>query len=100
MDLSTLGWTPELQSAFARRWPGELTPARVASVHGGSFDVVGGDGRLLAELAGRLKQDEEGERPAAGDWVALAPRPAEGRGTIHGIVPRRTKLSRKVAGGV
>jgi ribosome biogenesis GTPase len=36
--------------------------------------------------------------PAVGDWVAIAARPEEGRATIHAVLPRRTKFSRKVAG--
>lgn len=34
-----------------------------------------------------------------GDWVAVRPRPGEARATIVGLLPRRTKLSRRVAGG-
>jgi ribosome biogenesis GTPase / thiamine phosphate phosphatase len=38
-----------------------------------------------------------GDLPAVGDWVAVAARPTEGTGTIQGVLPRRTKFSRKVA---
>ena len=37
----------------------------------------------------------EAELPVVGDWVALAPRPDEGAGTIHAVLPRRTRISRK-----
>jgi ribosome biogenesis GTPase len=33
-----------------------------------------------------------------GDWVAFEPGPAGGRAIIHHVLPRKTKLSRKVAG--
>ena len=35
--------------------------------------------------------------PAVGDWVAVSARPEEGAATIHAVLPRRTKFSRKVA---
>ncbi|MCU6339625.1 hypothetical protein KW823_24225, partial [Enterobacter quasiroggenkampii] len=37
--------------------------------------------------------------PTVGDWVAVAPRQAEGRATIVGVLPRRSTFGRKVAGG-
>jgi ribosome biogenesis GTPase len=38
--------------------------------------------------------------PAVGDWVALEVRPGEGRATIHAVLPRRSRFSRKVPGSV
>jgi ribosome biogenesis GTPase len=35
-----------------------------------------------------------------GDWVVIQPRPAEGRATIHSVLPRRSLFSRKTAGAV
>lgn len=97
-NLESLGWNPALAESFARRWPSGLTPARISSVHGSAYDVLSPSGRLLAELAGKLRPSDGAERPATGDWVALAERAEDRRATIHGILPRRTKLSRKVAG--
>ncbi|MCR8844225.1 ribosome small subunit-dependent GTPase A [Paenibacillus sp. SC116] len=36
--------------------------------------------------------------PAVGDWVAVVPRPADGRAVLAGVLPRRTRFARKVAG--
>jgi putative ribosome biogenesis GTPase RsgA len=51
-------------------------------------------------MAGRVRYQADGREalPAVGDWVAVTPRPKEGRARIECILPRSTKLSRKVAG--
>jgi ribosome biogenesis GTPase len=41
---------------------------------------------------------DRSELPAVGDWVVLAPRPGENWATIHGVLPRRSAFTRKVAG--
>jgi ribosome biogenesis GTPase len=38
--------------------------------------------------------------PAVGDWVAAIPRPGEAAGIVHAVLPRRSRFSRKVAGGI
>jgi len=57
-------------------------------------------GEYLAEIAGKIRYhaEDRDDLPAVGDWVGIAPRPEEGRARIECILPRRTKLSRKVAG--
>ena len=61
------------------------------------------DGReVLAALAGKLQYEASGrgKLPAVGDWVCGSVRPAEGRATIHRLLERRTKISRKGAESV
>jgi ribosome biogenesis GTPase / thiamine phosphate phosphatase len=60
--------------------------------------TISHDGELLADLRGRLRTGRSEDMPAVGDYVRLATRPAEGRATIHEVLPRRTCLQRKVAG--
>lgn len=38
--------------------------------------------------------------PAVGDWVVVSVREEEQRATIHAVLPRKSKFSRKVAGQV
>jgi ribosome biogenesis GTPase len=61
------------------------------------------DGReVLASVAGKLQYEASGRGglPAVGDWVCGSVRPEEGRATIHRVLERRTKISRKGAGSV
>jgi ribosome biogenesis GTPase / thiamine phosphate phosphatase len=93
-----LGWSPELVEAFAPHAAAGLVPARVTIQNRGLYLVAGDDGELEAEVTGRLRHEAgSGGLPAVGDWVALRPPLGDGRATIAAVLPRRTKLSRKVA---
>jgi ribosome biogenesis GTPase len=96
-NLESLGWTDELTTEFEQYLADGLVPGRVAVQHRGQYEVLGEAGELRAEVAGRLLHEaaSEAELPVVGDWVALAPRPDEGTGTIHTVLPRRTRISRK-----
>jgi ribosome biogenesis GTPase / thiamine phosphate phosphatase len=93
-----LGWAPELDEAFAPHAELGLVSARVTVQHRGLYLVSGDHGELEAELAGRLRHEASGgdDLPAVGDWVALRVPPGSGRATIAAVLPRRTKISRKV----
>src|SRR5262249_14246497 len=57
-------------------------------------------GEHRAERAGRLRHvSDTVDHPAVGDWVAADLR-GDGTATIHVVLPRRTKFSRKEASGV
>ena len=55
---------------------------------------------LLAEVTGKVRYEasERADFPAVGDWVAITEVPNEKKATIHRILPRTSKFSRKVAG--
>ena len=91
-ELAALGWGAPYEPAFAPFGAEGLTPARVAVVHSGLYRLYSEQGELLAEVSGRLRHQAAGRRdlPAVGDWVAIRPRPAEDRATIHAVLPRRT----------
>ncbi|MDQ0217560.1 GTPase RsgA [Peribacillus cavernae] len=57
-------------------------------------------GDLFAEITGKLRHfaAERQDFPAIGDWVVITARPAEQKATIHAILPRKSKFSRKQAG--
>lgn len=97
--LEELGW----QSFFAEQVGAEeqenLAPARVAEVGKGVCRIWSEAGELLATPGGRLwRGGGRDSLPATGDWVLVAPRPAEGRATIVRVLARKTRFSRKVAG--
>ena len=93
-----LGWSDELEHAFAPHADDGLVPARVTVQNRGLYLVAGDDGELQAEPTGRLRlaATNGGTLPAVGDWVAVRPPDGDGRATITAVLPRRTKLSRKV----
>ena len=95
MDLESLGWDASLAEAFRPYEQDGLVPARAAVEHRTEYVVYTAHGELRAELAGRLRHDDE--HPAVGDWLAVAARPDEGRATISAILPRRSAFVRKVA---
>jgi ribosome biogenesis GTPase len=95
LDLDSLGWDASFADAFRPFEHDGLVPARVAVEHRSEYVVYTEHGELRAELAGRLRHDDE--HPAVGDWVAAAVRVDEGRATIHAVLPRRTAFLRKVA---
>jgi ribosome biogenesis GTPase len=100
MNLSDLGWKPQLDVSFEPLKTSGLEPARVARVDREIYLVLGEHGELAAEVSGKFRHEAHGRAdfPAVGDWVALLPRLDEGKATIHAVLPRFSKFSRKVAG--
>jgi ribosome biogenesis GTPase len=98
--LSALGWSEFFEEYFRPYAAQGYTSGRVALEHKGFYRVYTEYGDLLAEIAGKLRHEaaNRADLPAAGDWVALRPRPEEGRATIHAILPRKSKFARKTAG--
>lgn len=98
--LETLGWNDRLAQEFAPFAARELAPARVALEHKHIYGVLTEEGDRLARVAGRLRHRATAavEYPAVGDWVALRVTPGEARASIHAVLPRRSRFSRKVAG--
>jgi ribosome biogenesis GTPase / thiamine phosphate phosphatase len=102
LHLRDLGWDPFFEGHFSDLGQAALIPARVMEEFKSFLRVRSDKGEYLAEIAGRVRYqaDHREDLPAVGDWVAMAPRPEDGRARIEWILPRRTKLSRKVAGRV
>src|SRR6266853_2075490 len=90
----------ELELHFKDFKQSELTPARVVEEFKGLYRVQAAQGEYRAEIAGKIQHQAAGRQdfPAVGDWVAILARSEEARARIEHILPRRTKLSRKVAG--
>lgn len=99
MTLMELGWSSSLQHSFDQLTRPDLAPARVISVLKDHYRVCAENGERLARLSGRYSYEVEirSELPATGDWVAVKITGAS-RAVIHHVLPRRTKISRKVAG--
>ncbi|MBI1852086.1 MAG: ribosome small subunit-dependent GTPase A [Planctomycetes bacterium] len=96
-SLIDLGWDSTWQRTFDSIAQAAWVPARVL---GEGRDVwrVGLEGaELLARVPGRMRHDAA-TMPAVGDWVAVEARLSEGTATIHAVLARRTRLSRRAAG--
>lgn len=103
MKLETLGWNSFFAEPFAHQFADTAyTVGRVALEHKHIYRVYSEHGELLAEIAGKMRHNALGREdyPAVGDWVVVSARPEEGKATVHAILPRKSKFSRKVAGTV
>lgn len=101
-NIENIGMTAEINSYFIEKYPEGFKLGRVALEHKHSYRVWLEDGEYLCTLAGKLTFEAMGREdlPAVGDWVALQTSPGERRGIIKGILPRKSKFSRKAAGQV
>jgi ribosome biogenesis GTPase len=91
-DLADLGWDDAWQAAFENAGPA-AEPGRVAVQHRGAYDVLTASGERRSQVTSRLRRElERTELPVVGDWVAL-----DEAGSITGVLPRRTTISRRAA---
>ena len=100
MDLHVLGWNHFFERYWNANARGGVMPGRVVEEQKEAYRVVGKSGEFAAEVTGRLRHEASGRAdfPAVGDWVVMDTIPSEEKALIHEVLPRRTKLSRKVAG--
>jgi len=100
-SLQELGWSDffanQLQPSDAAAG---LFPARVAKENRELYRIFCEQGDFLAERSGRLRHGTQSraDLPAVGDWVLVQLRLREHRATIHRVLQRRGKFSRKIAG--
>jgi len=99
-ELERYGWDPFFAQAFEPYAREGFDCGRVSAQHRDAYWVYTHCGELYAKVRGnvRYRAAERGDLPAAGDWVVLSIRPDEAAATIHDLLPRKTKFSRKVAG--
>ena len=100
--LRPLGWSEGRREEFAPFAAAGLVAGRVSLEHNHVYRVLTGSGECLAEAAGRMKHEAGGrdELPVVGDWVGMRREASSERAQIRGILSRRSKFSRKVAGRV
>lgn len=100
MNLQTLGWNPFFEGQYATFAAEGYTVGRVALEHKHLYRVYTEQGEVLAEVSGKMRHEAFGraDYPAVGDWVVVSVRAIEGRATIHAILQRQSKFSRKAAG--
>ncbi|WNR46379.1 ribosome small subunit-dependent GTPase A [Paenibacillus roseipurpureus] len=103
MNKVELGWHSFFEKSWESRWNEEgYVAGRVSLEHKHMYRIQTEAGEMLAEVSGKMRHNAERREdyPAVGDWVVASLREGEQRAVIHGILPRRSKFSRKVAGQV
>lgn len=99
-NLDSLGWDEFFENHFRPYAAAGCAAGRVTLEYNHLYRVAIEEGEVLGEITGRLRHEsqEQGDRPVVGDWVVIRPCPAGGKVTIHDVLPRKTKFTRKVAG--
>jgi ribosome biogenesis GTPase / thiamine phosphate phosphatase len=99
-DLKTLGWNPFFEKEFEPYKSQGYEAGRVALEYQGIYRVFTDGGETLAEVTGKLRFQarQRADFPAVGDWIAITRNAKENRASIHAILPRSSKFSRKAAG--
>lgn len=98
-ELVGLGWDAFFEGALGavEDIPGAL--GRVQAQHRGGYEILTTEGVLPAIVEGKTMRGWEGASlPIVGDWV-LVERLAAGGAVVRAILPRRSKLARRAAGG-
>jgi ribosome biogenesis GTPase / thiamine phosphate phosphatase len=100
-SLQDLGWSDFFASQLAEV-PAEsdVVVARVAEENREMFRLLSPQGEFMAEVSGKFRHEVTGRAdfPAVGDWVLASTRKEENRATIHRVLNRKSKFSRKIAG--
>jgi ribosome biogenesis GTPase len=103
MQLQMAGWNEEWAQQFSRHYNDsggqDLRPARVLAQHRQAYSLWTDFGEAEAAVAGAfLYRAEAGDLPAVGDWVVVRHHAPDDLAIIAGVLPRKTRFSRKVSG--
>jgi len=100
LNLKKFGWNEFFEEGFIQYKGQGYKVGRIALEHKKMYRILTEYGELLGEVSGkfRFQAAERGDYPAVGDWVVISARPEEQKATIHAVLPRKSKFSRKVAG--
>ena len=106
LELQSLGWNSRFAAEFEQYAGATSCPRGSIAGQRELCTVIAAQGELLAEVSGRFRREaeEKSDFPVVGDWVAITPRPGDGRATIHGLLtaiervrPQGGKRGRRVA---
>ncbi|BAZ40268.1 hypothetical protein NIES4101_65100 [Calothrix sp. NIES-4101] len=101
MNLELWGWNDFFANHFEPYRQQGFSVARVIIECRNSYILQSENAELSAEISGKLRyraSDARQDFPAVGDWVVIRAREKGGTATIHEILPRKSKFSRKAAG--
>jgi len=100
MELRELGLDPAFAEEAREQCGSDLSIARVTAVDRGRYLIRDEHGERPAELTGRLQFAAESsvDLPCVGDWVCARDLDGRSHASIHGVLPRKSFLKRKVPG--
>ncbi|MFH1054626.1 MAG: ribosome small subunit-dependent GTPase A [Candidatus Altiarchaeota archaeon] len=100
MDLSAFGWDNEFENSFQLFREMGLLPARIIEPNRLFYKLISEKGEVNGKLSGKFIYDchSKADFPTVGDWIAFKPDVHKGFVSISGMLDRRSKFSRKVAG--
>ncbi len=100
MDLSVFGWDDEFEKSFHAFREDGLSPARVVESNRFIYSLMSEGGQIMGKLSVKFRKGLHyiEDYPTVGDWVAFRYNDQTGYSSIHGMLARRSKFSRKVAG--
>lgn len=100
MDLTLYGWNSSVEELFTPFAGQGLIPGRVILEQKHRYRLQTARGEVSAEVAGKMHYQARcrSDFPAVGDWVAAA-LSEDGPAIIQAVLPRKSKFSRKAAGG-
>lgn len=99
-NLYDLGWNENFEEEF-EQYRDFYSIGRIVVEYRSLYKVYTEQGDILASVSGKMINSAVGRQdyPAVGDWVILDKINAQdGRSIIRGILERKSKFSRKVAG--
>lgn len=102
MNLDWLGWNSFFANNLPSYWQQGYNVGRVVTEHKNIYLLYTESGEILAEVTGKMRYQASGrvDFPTVGDWVVISMLTGEVRATIHKILPRKSKISRKTVGGL
>lgn len=98
--MNTLGWDEFFANHFQSYAADGYAAGRVALEYKHFYRIYSEWGEVLGEIAGRLRHEalDREDLPVVGDWVVIRRSPESDKVTIHAVLPRKSKFTRKVAG--
>ncbi|WP_339321252.1 ribosome small subunit-dependent GTPase A [Paenibacillus sp. FSL W8-0194] len=99
-NLTQYGWNDHWDKEWSKEDRGLHRPGRITADFGQKFKVCTEEGEAWGEMSGKMKHGLQSGAPypAVGDWVEFQMLEGEDRGVIHGILDRKTNISRQKAG--
>ncbi|MBI4979493.1 MAG: ribosome small subunit-dependent GTPase A [Spirochaetes bacterium] len=102
MQMSDIGWNSFFEDHFTPFRENGLTAMRIIRENREHYTACNDTGEYACEVTGtfRYEHTRKSQFPTAGDWVAVSIIPDEKKAMIHALIPRKSMLSRKVAGEI
>ena len=99
-ELRQLGWDDAFAQALEALGEPAFVPARVFADGRGALTISDGTRQRGARVSGRLRHQArtQADLPIVGDWVVTRSDDQNEPAVAHAMLPRRTRIARKVAG--